>query len=79
MLTALQTLPGLRGVKRMAQLLSSILRALPSIQPKQSASSCASRSVMLGLPERLLVQAEEQLFGRVVVLLEPLPKFLPET
>lgn len=43
-LTSDHTLPGLRGVMRMMKLSLSRLYILPSIQPKQSASSTASAS-----------------------------------
>ena len=39
---AAQTLPGLRGVKRSMWLSSSMRRSMPSIQPKQRASTTAS-------------------------------------
>ncbi len=43
MLTALHLLPGFRGVKRTLKLSASTRRRTPSIHPKQSASSTASR------------------------------------
>jgi len=49
MLTLLQMLPGLRGLKRCCQRSSSMVFARPSIQPKQSAWSTASDHVRLGL------------------------------
>jgi hypothetical protein len=42
MLTALQLLPLRRGVNRLVWTSSSTRRPIPSIQPKQSASSTAS-------------------------------------
>ena len=50
MLTALQLLVGLRGVKRWMWRSPSTEFRRPSIQPKQSASSTASDHVRLGLP-----------------------------
>jgi hypothetical protein len=44
LLLAAHTLFGRRGVKRRAELSSSIRRSVLSIQPKQSASSTASAS-----------------------------------
>ena len=54
MFTALQTLPFRRGVKRIMYRSSSMPLRIPSIQPKQSASSTDSGHVMLALPEPFL-------------------------
>ena len=51
MFTALQLLLAFRGVKRCTRLVSSTLRAMLSIQPKQRASSTASDQLIVGLPD----------------------------
>ena len=53
MLTLLQTLSARRGVKRIAQRCSSRPLRVPSIQPRQSASSTDSGHVRPGRPEPL--------------------------
>ena len=50
MLTLLQLLPRLRGVKRWRWRSSSIELSVPSIQPKQSAWSTACDQLMRCLP-----------------------------
>ena len=54
MLTALQIDDGLRGVKRIEYVCSSMRRRMPSIQPKHRASSTDSDQPMLGRPEPTL-------------------------
>src|SRR3989344_1614331 len=54
MLTALQMDDGLRGVKRIEYVCSSMRRRMPSIQPKHRASSTDSDQLMLGRPEPTL-------------------------
>jgi hypothetical protein len=54
MLFALQTLPCRRGVNLIWYLILSTRFRIPSIQPKQSASSTDSGHLMLGFPESFL-------------------------